>query len=230
MGEVESPVILPQGPKPRPPVVYVVDDEPSLRDLMRRIVERLGYRYVGCATAQELLAAFNPAEHGCLVIDMYLPDMHGMQLLDLIVAKKWRIPIICISGRAQFTMAVHAFKSGSIDFLEKPFTIAAMEQAIQRALEIDSKTRERTVQISETKRRLEQLTPRERQVLELVVAGRSNRLIATELGLSTKTVEVHRANVMHKMAAESLADLVKMVYAERSAEPHGDWPAKVSGP
>jgi FixJ family two-component response regulator len=221
MGDVETPVILPHGPQGRSAVVYVVDDEPSLRDLMRRIVERLGYRYVGCATAQELLAAFRPEEHGCLVIDMYLPDMHGMELLDLIVAKRWRIPIICISGRAQFTMAVHAFKSGSIDFLEKPFTVAAMEQAIERALAIDRKARERDDELSETKRRLGQLTPRERQVMELVVAGRSNRLIATELGLSTKTVEVHRANVMHKMAAASLADLVKMVYAERAGEPAG---------
>lgn len=219
MGEAEPNVILPQGPQRSSPVVYVVDDEPSLRDLMRRIVERLGLRYVACATAQELITAFNPAEPGCVVIDMYLPDMHGMELLDLIVEKRWRIPVICISGRAQFTMAVHAFKSGSIDFLEKPFTVAAMEQAIQKALEIDSRTRQRSGEVTEIQRRLAQLTPRERQVMDLVVAGKSNRVVATDLGLSPKTVEVHRANVMHKMAAASLAELVKMVYAERAEPP-----------
>ncbi len=193
------------------PTVYVVDDEPSVGDLLRRAIARMGYVPAVFLTAKDFLAAFDPARPGCLILDVHLPDMSGLQLLDVLNERRAPVPVVFMSGRAQFAMAVHAFKAGSLDFLEKPFTIQAMEAAIQRAIDTDHKNRELAGKKTDALRKIDSLTPRERQVMELVVSGRSNKRIADELGLSQKTIEVHRANVMTKMEAPSLADLVRMV-------------------
>lgn len=207
----ESPV---GGGSPRavlPATVYAVDDDQSLLDLIAKVGERCGLRTVPCRTAQDFLEAYDAKQPGCLLIDIYLPDMNGMQLLDLIVERKWRIPVVMMTGRAEVEQAVHAFKAGSLDFLQKPFTLQQLEAVIRRAVDLDARWRDEDKERGDVQRRIGNLTPREKQVMQLVVAGRSNKLIAAELGLSPKTVEVHRANVMHKMGAKTLPDLVKMV-------------------
>ena len=170
--------------------------------------------------AEKFLDEYDPGQPGCLVLDIHLPKMSGLELLEEISKRDWSLPIIIMSGRAAVSQAIAAFKAGSIDFLEKPFGTKEIEVAINNALEIDRKMRAEAARSqvveaarSEIDRRYDRLTPRERQVMALVVEGKPNRVIAEELGVSPKTVEVHRANVMQKMEAPSLPDLVKMAIA-----------------
>ena len=204
------------------PIVHVVDDEPSVCRVFERVGALIEIETTSYSTAEAFLSAYNPERPGCLILDLHLPTMSGLELLDEITKRQWQLPIIIMSGKAAVSHAVAAFKAGSIDFLEKPFGTKEIEAAMRHALDVDRQTREQDAKKSKKEavrsgiqQRIDRLTPRERQVMELVVAGKSNRIIAGDLGVSPKTIEVHRANVMQKMQAESLAELVKMAIAAR---------------
>lgn len=191
-------------------VVRVVDDEPSIQALFRQICEREGLAVETYSAAGPFLATIGADTPGCLVLDLNLPDCSGLQVLDAMSAAGCKMPVICMSGLAGVHDAVCALKLGSLDFVEKPFAPADMVAAIQRALAADEKRRELDHARNELLSRFATMTPREREVMELVVAGLPNKLIATRLGVSPKTVEVHRAHVMQKSRAGSLAELVRM--------------------
>lgn len=202
--------------------VHVVDDEPSICRVFERVCETMGLHARSYGTAEEFLGAYDSAKPGCLILDLNLPAMSGLELLDEIQNRGWHLPIIIMSGKAEVSHAVAAFKAGSLDFLEKPFGTKDIEAAVRHALDVDRDTRARAAKTQEVEAvrsdiqgRIDKLTPRERQVMDLVVAGKPNRIIAEELGVSPKTIEVHRANVMQKMRADSLAELVKMSIAGR---------------
>jgi len=206
-------------------MVHVVDDEPSVCRVFERVGTLIGITTTSYSTAEAFLSAYDPSRPGCLILDLHLPTMSGLELLAEIGNRQWQLPIIIMSGKASVSQAITAFKEGSIDFLEKPFGTKEIEAAMRHALGVDAKMREQRVvdqrrdEIrSEIETRIAKLTPRERQVMGLVVSGKSNRIIASELSVSPKTIEVHRANVMQKMQADSLASLVKMAVAAREAE------------
>ena len=200
------------------PTVHVVDDEPSICRLFERICTPLGVNTVSHGQAEAFLDAYDPAQPGCLILDVHLPQMSGLELLEEISRREWTLPIVIISGKAEVSTAVQAFRLGSIDFLEKPFAREDVEAVVNKAIALDLRQRETAASKSAIAKRVDKLTPRERQVMDLVVEGKSNRIIAEELGVSPKTIEVHRANVMQKMEAGSLAALVKMAVAVRDGD------------
>ena len=207
------------------PTVHVVDDEPSICKVFEKVGTMIGVHTRSYATAESFLSEYDPDKPGCLILDIHLPTMSGLELLEEMSNRNWSIPIVIMSGKAAVSQAIAAFRAGSIDFLEKPFGAKEIEAAIRQALEVDRKnrmqraqSREEQAALSEIHGRFEKLTPRERQVMGLVVAGKPNRIIAEELGVSPKTIEVHRANVMQKMQAGSLPELVKMAIAHKGSE------------
>jgi two-component system response regulator TtrR len=199
----------------RPAVIHVVDDEVAIQDLFREIGrgDEVDVRCYGCAA--DFLDTFDASQPGCLVLDLNLPDMSGLQVLEELTRRDWRIPVLFISAHARVSEAVRALQLGGIDFLEKPFDLAAMAAALQRGLAEDRDRRNQARQRSAMLARLADLTPREREVMDLVVQGMANKAVAAALGVRPKTVEVHRANVMRKTATESLAGLVRLHLACR---------------
>lgn len=193
------------------PTVFVVDDDPAMRQSLRWLIESVHLAVETFASAQEFLAAYNPERPGCLVLDVRMPGMGGLDLQAELARRQIEIPIIVITGYAEVATAVRALKAGAIDFIEKPFSDQLLLDRIQQAIASDRQARERRAERAAVAARVAQLTPRERDVMQLVVAGSSNREIAAELGLSIKTVEVHRARVMEKMQVDSLAELVRLV-------------------
>lgn len=202
------------------PLVYVVDDEPAVVDLLRRLCADRGLKVAGFGGAKEFLAAVDPDRPGCLVLDLRLPDMTGIDLLEKLRALGTTQTIVFISGYADVEHAVRAMKMGVHDFLEKPFSNQKILDAILSAVERDGKQREVKAEVDDIGRRVARLTRRELQVMDLVVSGMANKAIAAELSLSPKTVEVYRANVMAKMEVGSLAELVRaaMRHRDQSAE------------
>lgn len=204
-------------------MVRVVDDESPIQDLFRHICQREGLEMQGFVAAEPFLQALDDSP-GCLVLDLHLPGKSGLEVLTAMADAGNKMPVICMSGLAAVHDAVQALKLGSIDFVEKPFSIAEMVAAIHRALDADDAQRQHDQNQRELATRFAAMTPREREVMELVVAGLPNKLIATRLGVSPKTVEVHRAHVMQKSRASSLAELVRLNIAaglvpERALEP-----------
>jgi FixJ family two-component response regulator len=195
------------------PVLHVIDDEPTVQGLFQRIgaLEQIEVRTY--SSAGEFLCAFNQGAPGCIVVDLNLPDMSGLDLLRELAARKSAVPIVFMSGCARATEAASALKLGSIDFVEKPFTVDAILTAIHAGFTADAERRRAECSHKDVLARFAGLTPRELQVMELVVAGLPNKTVARRLGVSAKTVEVHRANVMRKTRAGSLAELVKMTVA-----------------
>jgi RNA polymerase sigma factor (sigma-70 family) len=191
--------------------IYVVDDDEALRDSLLWMLESNGYRALGFDSAETYLAAHGPAMTGCLVLDVRMPGMSGLELFEELKARHCTLPVVFITGHGDVPMAVLALKKGASDFIEKPFNDKEMLALIEACLARERESRERLRQEADTARRLEQLTGREREVLELIIAGRLNKQIADDLGISIKTVEVHRARVMEKMQAHSLAELVQAV-------------------
>lgn len=192
------------------PVVFVVDDDPSILDLIRVACNGRGWVVQTFTSGRAFLDVIRPADAGCLILDYLMPDTSGLELMEELHGRGVQLPVIFISGKAQVSTAVQAFKAGSLDFLEKPFSIADLHKTIDRALERDAALRRERADLVEVTARVECLTPREREVMQHVVDGLPNKEVATKLGVSPKTIEVHRANVMMKMRADSLADLVKM--------------------
>ncbi len=192
------------------PTVYVVDDDPAMRSSLRWVIESVGLTVRTCASAQDFLLTYQASDPGCLVLDVRMPGMSGLDLQAELAARKIHIPILIITGYAEVPLAVRAMKAGAFDFIEKPFSDQTLLDRIRAAVSHDEVSRRRRATRAEVRARLALLTARERDVLERVVAGKSNTVTADELGLSTKTVEVHRAHGMEKLKADSLADVIRL--------------------
>ena len=199
----------------REPLVYVVDDEASIRDSLAMLLRSVGLVSRTFGDAKSFLAAYEPRADACLVADVRMPGMSGIELQEALRSRGAELPIVIITGHGDIAMAVRAMKAGAADFIEKPFHDQTLLDAVHRALAraADPRVEAAAMDSDELQKRLATLTPREREVMALVVEGRPNKAIATRLGLSTRTVEVHRAKSMEKMQAQSLADLVRMAIA-----------------
>ncbi len=192
------------------PLVYVVDDDPAMRASLRWLIESVGFQVRTCASAQEFLRTYDGQEPGCLVLDVRMPGMSGLDLQAELATRRIEIPILIITGYAEVPLAVRAMKAGAFDFIEKPFSDQTLLDRIRAAVAKDEVERHHNAARADVRRRLALLTPRERDVMQLVVAGKSNKVVASDLGLKSKTVEVHRAHVMEKLQAENLPDLVRL--------------------
>ena len=197
--------------------VYIVDDDEALRDSLVWLLESSGFKVYAYESAEAFLEVFDLKMTGCLVLDVRMPGMSGLELFEALRERHCPLPVIFITGHGDVPMAVKAVKRGAMDFIEKPFGDRDMLGLIEGSLVREREGRERRLQEAETARRLSELTQREREVLDLIIAGKLNKQIADMLGISIKTVEVHRARVMEKMGANSLAELVQSVIAGESA-------------
>ncbi len=191
--------------------VFVVDDDPGIRDSLAMLLTASGYEAKPYASAAAFLASETPDAAGCMVVDVQMPEMNGLALQQELAARHFRLPVVIMTGHGDIPIAVQAMKAGAVDFLEKPFDEEVLLGCIRRALESAPPAEDQGPAVAETKRRLEQLTDRERQVLDLIVAGKANKVVAYELSISPRTVEIHRSRVMEKMGAGNLADLVRKV-------------------
>jgi FixJ family two-component response regulator len=191
-------------------VVFVVDDDPSVRRAIKRLVESVGLRVELFGSAQEFLRSERPDLPNCLVLDIRLPGMSGLDFQRELAVAGIPIPIIFITAHGDIPMTVRAMKAGAVEFLTKPFRDQDLLDAIQQGLERDRTRRAQEAEIATLRERFESLTPGERKVLPLVVSGRPNKQIAAEIGTSEATVKVHRSQLMRKMAADSLPELVRM--------------------
>lgn len=202
--------------------VYVVDDDKAVRDSLRWLIESGGVRVETFASAREFLDRCDAGEvQGCLVADVRLPGISGLDLQENLRQRGLYLPTIVITGHGDVPLAVRAMKAGALDFIEKPFSDQVLLDRIREALSTDERYRELAAQREEIVERYERLSRREREVMQLVVRGRLNKQIAAELGLSHKTIEVHRAHAMEKMEGDSLAELVRMaVVLEENRSPH----------
>ena len=193
------------------PVVMVVDDDSGVRNAMRILLKSVGIEATLYASAQEFLAAYQPAQPGCLVLDIRMPGMSGLELQQQLNLRGAVIPVIFMTGHGDIPMAVEAMQHGAFDFLQKPFRDQDLLDRIQRAIVKDAELRQSLGEHARIRTHLESLTPREREVLDLMTQGKQNKSIAQDLGVSPRTVEIHRARVMEKMNAQSVAELVRMM-------------------
>jgi FixJ family two-component response regulator len=192
------------------PIVFVVDDDSSMREALTDLITSVGLLVEAFKSAREFLEHRRPDAPACLVLDVRLPDLSGLDLQRELVRTEAPIPIIFITGHGDIPMSVRAIKEGAVEFLAKPFRDQDLLDAIQHALEIDRAARRERTMVAEVRRRYESLTKREREVMRLVVSGLLNKQIASELGSSEVTVKMHRGQVMRKMKAQSVVQLVRM--------------------
>jgi RNA polymerase sigma factor (sigma-70 family) len=197
-------------------VVFVVDDDHAMRNSLKWLIESVGVQVESFASADEFLAQYQPGRAGCLVLDVRMPGMSGLDLQEYLAERNIHLPVVIITGHGDVPMAVRAMKGGAIDFIEKPFNDEVLLDAIRRAIAYEEQQRSQHVEHLQIQERLSHLTPREYEVMEMVTEGKSNKEIANALGVSAKTIEAHRARVMEKMQAGSLAELVRMVLAVTS--------------
>ena len=193
------------------PTVFIVDDDEGVRGSLRLLIKSVGLAPTAFGSAREFLDKYNPRQSGCLVLDVRMPQMSGLELQEQLNRQGAILPVIFITGHGDVPMAVEAMQAGAFDFLEKPFRDQDLIDRIQRALEKDRANRAQLTERGLIRERLESLTPREREVLDMVSSGKANKIMAADLGVSQRTVEIHRARVMEKMGAASLAQLVRMV-------------------
>jgi two-component system, LuxR family, response regulator FixJ len=191
-------------------VVYVLDDDEGMRRALSSILATIGFRVVAYAVPSQFLAQHDASQHSCLILDIRMPEMSGLQVQQQLNKQGSMLPVIFITGHADVPMAVQAMKEGAFDFLEKPFREQDLVDRINDALQQDAENRKAVLRLAELRKHFDSLSQRERQVLELIVDGRANKVIATDLNLSERTVEIHRAAVLEKMGARSIAHLVKI--------------------
>ena len=190
--------------------VYVVDDDAAVRDSLRWLMDSVGLRVAEFASGEEFLEAITPRHPGCVVLDLRMPQLGGLEVHQRLRQRGIELPVIVISGHGDVAVAVRALKSGVVDFIEKPFNDQELLDCVQQAMRRDRDLRLQRHRREELMTRYMALTPRELDVLRLVVDGKANKAISAELGISLKTVETHRARVMEKMAAGSVSELVRM--------------------
>jgi two-component system response regulator FixJ len=193
--------------------VYIVDDDQAIRHAMELLMRSVGLDYEIFHSGDDFLAGHTNDRAGCLVLDIRMPGLGGLELQEKLNEMGSTLPIIFITGHGDVPMAVEAMQKGAVDFIQKPFRDQELLDQISEALKTDQERRSARDQKAEVSNRLEKLTKREREVMDLVVTGKPNKVIAYELGVSQRTVEIHRARVMEKMEARSLADLVRMQLA-----------------
>jgi len=193
----------------------VVDDDPGVRQSLHWLLQSVNLAVEAFATAEEFLAAYDPVRPGCLLLDVRMPGMSGLVLQEKLRARNARLPIIVLTGYAEVPTAVRAMKMGAMDFIEKPFSDDALLERVFAALSADRKAREAEAQREAAEQRLALLTSREHEVMEGVIAGKANKVIAIELGVGEKTVEAHRSQVMRKLDVDSLANLIRLVLLAR---------------
>jgi RNA polymerase sigma factor (sigma-70 family) len=191
-------------------IVFVVDDDPSVRRAIQRLVESVGLHVELFGSATEFMNSSHPDVASCLVLDIRLPGISGLDFQRELLKTKQEIPTIFITAHGDIQMTVRAMKAGAVEFLTKPFRDQDLLDAIQIALERDRSRRQREVEINRLRERFESLTPREREVFPLVVSGLPNKQVASEIGATEATVKVHRSQLMRKMGADSLPELVRM--------------------
>lgn len=194
----------------REQTVFVVDDDQAVARSLRWLFESVKLKVETFSSAQSFLDGYDSSKPGCLVLDVRMPGMSGLDLQERLAAQRIYLPIIFITGHGDVQMAVRAVKSGAFDFVEKPFNDQDLLERIHKAITFDAVQRSQDTQRTQLRALFASLTTREREVLDLVVEGKSNKAIANWFGLSAKTIEVHRAKMMEKMQARSVADLVKM--------------------
>ncbi len=197
----------------KPPVatVHIVDDDEAVRSALRLLIRSVGLQAQAHASAPEFLASYDTRNPGCLVLDVRMPGMSGLELQQELNRRGAIIPVVFITGHGDVPMAVTAMQQGAFDFLQKPFQDQELLEKVRRALARDAQSRAGMAAHAEILARLETLTPRETEVMRLVTRGKANKVIGADLGVSQRTVEIHRAHVMEKMRAHSLAELVRMV-------------------
>lgn len=196
---------------PESGTAFIVDDEEAVRDSIALLLRSVGLRSHTFGDAQEFLSQYDEGEPGCLILDVRMPRLGGLELQQELTRRGWAIPVIFITGHGDVPMAVQAMQAGAVDFLQKPFTDDELIRRVQKALAQDCHLREQLGQREQIRRRYDSLTPREQMVAERLVGGDSNKAVAIDLGLSERTVELHRAHVMQKMEARGLAQLVRLL-------------------
>jgi FixJ family two-component response regulator len=197
--------------KERVPTVYIVDDDNGIRSSIRVLMKSVGMPALTFSSAEEFLRGYLPAQPGCAVVDIRMPGMNGLELQQQLTERGALIPVIFITGHGDIPMAVEAMRNGAFEFLQKPFRDQDLIDSVQKALVRDKESRAALTEHGHIRACIDSLTPREREVLDLLTAGKANKSMAADLGLSQRTVEIHRAHVMEKMGARSIAQLVRMV-------------------
>jgi len=194
--------------------VYIVDDDEAVRDSLRWLLEANSYRVRPYASAESFLAEYDEQQPGVLIVDVRMPGMSGLELQEQLIARKSSMPVVFITGHGDIPMAISTMKKGAVDFLEKPFDETALREIVGRMFEQANQRLTQAKAVRQHEAMLARLTSREQQVLERIVAGRLNKQIADDLGISIKTVEAHRANIMEKLQVTTVADLMKVALAK----------------
>lgn len=204
------------------PTVMVIDDDEAVRSSLKLLLRSVKLPVTVYSSAQEFLPKYMVDQPGCLIVDVRMPGMSGLELQQQLNLRGAMVPVIFITGHGDISMAVEAMRQGAFDFIPKPFRDQDLLDRVQKALEKDAKNRREISQTGHIKKQFETLTPREREVLELVTSGKPNKVMAADLGVSQRTIEIHRARVMEKMGANSLAQLVRMVLGLRETDLRSD--------
>lgn len=203
------------------PTVFIIDDDPSVRKSLSRLVRSLGFGVEAFASAEQFLAREHYEGIGCIILDVQMAGLSGMGLQDELSKTGHTIPIIFITGHGDIPMSVQAMKKGAVDFLTKPFDDRELLEAVRRALEKDEKAKAQEREVGDVLAQMKQLTPREREILPYVISGMLNKQIAFKLGIAEKTVKIHRGRIMEKLNARSVADLVRL--AEKAGIQPPSW-------
>jgi len=197
------------------PVVFIVDDDDAVRESLEFLMKSIDQSAESFASAKDFLNAYNPDRPGCLLLDIRMPGMSGIELQEELRRRSIHIPVIFITGHGDVPMAVKAIQAGAADFIQKPFRDQELIDRIREVIAADAEDRAERLERNEILHRMSTLTEREREVMEQVVVGKANKVVAIDLSVSQRTVEIHRANVMEKMKAKSLAQLVRLVMRAR---------------